>query len=106
MSPEEYAREVAAEDELDLREALKSHRVSRLLRRIAFRSCKLLELTHTGAAPSHDFTDGQRSIGKWLVDEIFRIDPQTAIEWLKEYAEERVEQQTHAVRVEPEGDGS
>lgn len=106
MSPEEFASELAAEDDLDLREALKSVRVSRLLRRLAFRSCKLLERSHTGAAASHDFIEGQRSIGKWLVDEIFRVDPQTAIEWLKEYAEERVEQQTHAFRAPPDGDGS
>jgi hypothetical protein len=106
VSPEEYAKERAAEDELDLREALRSRRVSRLLRRIAFRSCKLIELTHTGSAPSHDFIDGQRSIGKWLVDELFRVDPELAARWWAEYAADRVEQQTHVVREPPDGDGS
>jgi hypothetical protein len=104
VTPEEYAKERAAEDELDLREALKSRRVSRFIRRIVFRACKLIDLTHTGAAPSHDFIDGQRSIGKWLVDEMFRVDPQLAAAWWAEYAEERLDQQTHAVRDPAEGD--
>lgn len=106
MTPEEYLKERAAEDDLDLREALKSVRVSRFLRRVAFRSCGVLRGVHTGASPSRDFIDGQQSIGRWLIDEIFRVDPVTAIEWFKEYAAERVEQQTDAVRVQPEGDGS
>jgi hypothetical protein len=106
LTPEEYAEERAAEDVLDLREALTSVRVSRFMRRVVFRACKLLELAHTGATPSHDFIEGQRSIGKWLVDELFRVDPVLAAKWWAEYAAERVEQQTDAVRVEPEGDGS
>jgi hypothetical protein len=104
VTPEELLEERAAEDALDLREALRSVRVSRLLRRVAFRACRLLELSHTGAEASHDFIEGQRSIGKWLVDELFRVDPELAARWWGEYANERIEQQADAVREPPEVD--
>lgn len=106
MTPEEYAAEVAAEDELAFREVLSSERGQRVLRRIAFRWCKLLDQAHTGADASRDFIDGQRSIGRAIVEECFRVDALRAIEFWNGYAQERGERQTHAVRVEPEGDGA
>jgi hypothetical protein len=106
VSPEEYAKERAAEDELDLREALKKptreppaapHRLSLLQAHRAHPHRRgALARLHRRAA----------LIGKWLVDELFRVDPELAARWWAEYAADRVEQQTHAVREPPDGDGS
>lgn len=76
--------------------ALSAEQGRRLLDHLAFRAAKVLENAFTGEAASRDYNLGQQSVGRWLLEQCDRVDPDLTDKMLLEGRRQRRTDRVHS----------